>query len=146
MNNLRTIRKQGGFTLIELMIVIAIIAILAAIALPAYQSYITRTQVGEVITAASSARTEIAEFVASNGALPGSDYDVQSSMSQFVESVTWDGTAITATSTDAINGTEADSMTITLTPGSISATTNQIEDWVCEGDIPPQFRPGSCQG
>ena len=86
MNNLRTIKKQGGFTLIELMIVIAIIAILAAIALPAYQNYIKRTQVSEVLTAASGARTDIAEFVASNGTLPDMTYSIQESMSKFVDS------------------------------------------------------------
>jgi len=146
MNNIRNMKKTGGFTLIELMIVIAIIAILAAIALPAYQSYITRTQVSEVIAAASSARTEIAEFVAVNGAIPDSDYDVQDSMSQFVGMVDWNGTLITATSTAAINGTAADNLTITLEPGTVNASTNQVENWICDGTIPSGFRPGSCQG
>ena len=146
MQNLRTMKKQGGFTLIELMIVVAIIAILAAIALPAYQNYVIRTQVSEVITAASGARTEIAELVASNGTLPPATYTIQSSASEFVASTTWDGNAITATSTAAINGTEADNLTITLTPSTPNPTTLQIESWTCEGTIPTQFRPGSCQG
>src|SRR6056297_706000 len=88
MNNIRTLKKTGGFTLIELMIVIAIIAILAAIALPAYQSYIVRTQVSEVIAAASAARTELAEVIASspNMQIPA-NYMVENQMSMFVASV-----------------------------------------------------------
>ena len=146
MNNLRTIKKQGGFTLIELMIVIAIIAILAAIALPAYQNYIKRTQVSEVITAASGARTDIAEFVASNGVLPDMSYAIQNSMSKFVASTTWDGMVVTATSTASINGGDADAKTVVLTPDIISMTSLQV-NWTCgPGDMPIQYLPGSCQG
>lgn len=61
---------QQGFTLIELMIVVAIIGILAAIALPAYQDYTTRAQMSEVILAASSGRTTLAEYFQTNGAMP----------------------------------------------------------------------------
>jgi len=61
---------QKGFTLIELMIVVAIIGILAAIAIPQYQNYIARAQISESVSLLGAAKTPIAEFVASNGAFP----------------------------------------------------------------------------
>jgi type IV pilus assembly protein PilA len=63
-------KAQKGFTLIELMIVIAIVGILAAIALPAYQDYIVRSKMSEAVAALAEAKTTVTEFVASNGGLP----------------------------------------------------------------------------
>lgn len=70
MQNLNNIRRQGGFTLIELMIVVAIVAILAAIAIPAYQDYTVRSRVSECVAAAAACKTSVAEFHASNGVMP----------------------------------------------------------------------------
>ena len=63
-------KAQQGFTLIELMIVIAIVGILAAIALPAYQDYIVRSKMSEPLAALAEAKTTIAEYVAANGDYP----------------------------------------------------------------------------
>ncbi|HET9579643.1 MAG TPA: pilin [Usitatibacter sp.] len=64
-------RAQAGFTLIELMIVVAIIGILAAIAIPAYQDYTIRSKVTELVNAAGVCKTSIAEYYQTKGSMPG---------------------------------------------------------------------------
>ena len=138
----RTVQK--GFTLIELMIVVAIIGILAAIALPAYSDYTKRAKVSEIILAASSARTTIAEVVAAgNLTTMPTTVAVQSSVSKYVDSVAYAAGVITATASAGGTGDATiDGQTITLT--GTANTTSQVA-WVCGGSIDAKFRPGSCK-
>ena len=69
--DIRTLKQQGGFTLIELMIVIAILAILMAIAIPAYQDYTVRANISECVSIAGGAKTFVSETASSNGTLVG---------------------------------------------------------------------------
>lgn len=130
---------QRGFTLIELMIVVAIIGILAAIALPAYQDYTTRAKVSEVMLAASAGKTQVAEFYQVNGALPASTALVLPTQSTtYVASVTQAAGVITATG----RGAGGVSGTITLTPTDAGGG---ILNWACSGTIEAKFRPASCK-
>ena len=131
---------QKGFTLIELMIVVAIIGILAAVALPAYQDYTVRAKVTEVILAASSGKTPVTEFAQSNGALPGNGSVTFTTTSKYVSGVVWNGTAIVATATAA--EAKISGATITLTPTFASGA---ITGWACAGTIDAKYRPGSCK-
>ena len=136
-------RIQKGFTLIELMIVVAIIGILAAVALPAYQDYTKRAKVSEVLLAASSAKNTIAEYANTQNALPSStQVSIDSQVSTYVSGVTWDGSKITATA-KGTNDTNIDTKTITLTP-NLQANGQVL--WSCGGSIPQKFRPSSCSG
>ena len=153
-------QMQKGFTLIELMIVIAIIGILAAVALPAYQDYTIRAKVSEVVLAASTCRTSITETVqsATGTSLPAAGAwgcESTSQTTKYVGSVaTSDAGVITVTTSTAADLKDATSKTITLTPykTDAAALTNSdgggtIYKWVCApGTMPAKYLPGSCRG
>ena len=141
-------QKQQGFTLIELMIVVAIIGILAAIAIPQYQSYVTRSKMTEVVTAASACRTSVAEFYSTTGKLPTTENQAgcEDQSSDYVESVKYvvDSNQIQA----AIKGIDS-----TVNTGYVALTANKPSGsgsltWDCSGstDAVTQVLPANCRG
>jgi type IV pilus assembly protein PilA len=141
-------RKQQGFTLIELMIVIAIIGILAAIAIPAYQDYTVRAKVVEGLNLAGGAKTAVAETYQSNGKFPTSNASAglapaTSIIGKYVTKVAVGASGIiTATFGTNLGGNPpANGKTIVLTP---TATAGSIT-WKCSGTAANKYLPANCR-
>lgn len=131
-----------GFTLIELMIVVAILGILASIAIPAYNDYIIRARVAELINIGSAAKTGVSEYVITNGSFPASADEGGFTLvtTNMVESMAYDADtgAITITADEDNVGA---ALAIVLTP---SIDTGAIS-WVCSATGATKYAPASCR-
>ena len=150
---------QKGFTLIELMIVVAIIGILAAVALPAYQDYTIRAKMSELILAMSACRTSITEVYQSGGSTPtanawGCEGNVAS---KYVAGISTDGNGIVTATVRSISPS-VDSSVITLAPltgaGTVANSATMgvgLFGWRCGSttdgtNANGKYLPGSCRG
>ena len=139
-------RIQQGFTLIELMIVVAIIGILAAIALPAYQDYVVRSRVSELMVFTDAAKVTVAENAANGKADFSDGWTVPTATENLASAAVSAAGVITATGT-----TKAGAEIITLSPESPAGTPlvagtippDRI-NWVCTSSV-PKYAPAQCR-
>lgn len=143
--------KARGFTLIELMIVVAIIAVLAAIAVPTYQTYLLKARVTEGLTLARLAQIAIVESYQNNGVLPNTNAEAgfPGATSKLVQSVVIAANGeINITFTNAQELADVRNKVLQLIPVVPPASTDPIA-WLCHGaganPVPPQYVPPSCR-
>ena len=142
-----TTRFQKGFTLIELMIVVAIIGILASVALPAYQDYIARAQVTEGVSFLQGGKTPMAEYFNEKGVWPSKATDVLGNVAgKYVSIVTLAGSVGTV-GTISIEARMKDAgINTNITGGTIVLTSSDSKQWSCtSGTLAKKFRPSVCR-
>ncbi|HEX8012849.1 MAG TPA: pilin [Casimicrobiaceae bacterium] len=136
-------RLQQGFTLIELMIVVAIVGILAAIAIPAYNDYVARSKTSEALAAMGACKTSVSEYTQVNNAFPSATAQAgcDSTATKYMSALTVSGAGlITATFNNIVTG-DPDGCTITLTPNTIPIAT-----WLCSTTASKKYVPAQCRG
>ena len=152
-------RLQQGFTLIELMIVVAIIGILAAVALPAYQDYTIRAKMSEILLAMSACRTSITEVYQTGGTPPAANqWGCEAVSSKYVAGLTTDADGIVTATVRSIS-VSVDGSLVTLAPlitATVVADTavnmgQGLFGWRCGSSVDgttvsAKFLPGSCRG
>jgi type IV pilus assembly protein PilA len=147
----------GGFTLIELMIVVAIIGILAAVALPAYQDYAIRAKMSEAILALSACRTSISETYQSGGTPPGADnWGCEGNTSRYVAGLNTDDNGVVTATIQGISSS-VDTKIVAMVP-MVTATDSAdvatdmgrgLFGWNCGGTgttVEIKYLPSSCRG
>ena len=147
---------SSGFTLLELMIVVAIIGILTAVAVPAYQDYAVRTKMSEAILALAGCRTTITEVYLSGAAAPvANEWGCEGNSTKFVASITTDGNGVVTATMQNVMAVKVDGKVLTFiptisgTPATASDMGKSINGWICGGagtTVAPNLLPGSCRG
>lgn len=133
---------QKGFTLIELMIVVAIIGILAAIAIPAYQNYTKRSHVSEGLSLAGGAKTAVTEYYSSKGEWPTDN--AEAGISSTITGNAVKSVVVTGSGTITVTyNTKAEADKNIILKGSDA---NGAVQWDCTGgDLDPKYRPANCR-
>jgi type IV pilus assembly protein PilA len=144
------VKSQKGFTLIELMIVVAIIAILAAIAISQYQDYVAKAQFSEAATITDGMKTKLAEFYSQAGVCP-----IMGTSPGFALATSYSGAYVESVAINTVAGGcelmatfKSQSVAAPLTAQTVSFTgSNQggTFTWTCTSPVPSKYKPNACQ-